>query len=258
VAADMILGVCSCPDNQGLSDAQARWALGQWGRNLTRDGAEEYVERFQPLGVATLDELYEVALEEGGGVLDLATANHDDPALACVGRLIADDLGEAFTFANTSRHVDQIFLGGMHYWVAGGMSWGDSPEGYEEVTKLAHTGVFDPKQVRGLLDLSTAHIPRSRLGVRPRYQLWPAKRDDQNPRYVAHRHGWMLFLGGGEALFYEEDKEAEEWLHPIIRLARYAGCKFINFDQAGDVCAWLPDYTEGSPMEQLAAAREDT
>ena len=244
----MIMAVCSSPRNLGLDDDQAIAALCAWAACLTREEAEDYIGTFCPSGEDNLGDLY--VAEKEDELEDLAEAHDDDPKLSWARRYIAEDLEESYRSALGTRSVTELSLQGLSWWVAGGMSWGDEPEGYLEISKLDHTGVFDAKRVMSVLDLSTAHAPQA--GSMDRLGKWTLVDQAFPQRTQAHQYGWMIFLGDED-----EDKKAADWAKPILRLARHAGCKFINFDEDAEVCEHLHDYTKGGPLEQLATTHEE-
>lgn len=251
MGADLILGVCSHPRNVGLGTPPAiEAALHTYAAGVSRGDLEEFFSFFALGGEESLDEAYQERPE--APLEDLAESQDDDPVATWGRRSLAGELVTAYQDAASSTLVTVLLLGGQHWWVAGGSSWGDEPEGCRALTMLDHSGVFDNQAFCSALDLSTAHIPQEVLEwAGQQYPwgklLWPAIRDEPNPRYVAHKCGWIVFLGD-----QEHDKDAEPWLQPILELARRVSCRFINFDQDGEVCAYLPDHNAGTPLEQLA------
>lgn len=243
MGADMLAAVCSSPRNLGLDDDQARSLLVRWASTLDR----EQVECF--LADAGRLDLTELCRQEREGDLeDLADSQDEDPELCWGRRFVCDKVMEAYEEAAKSRCVGALRLGGQQWWLAGGMSWGDTPTGYDSIAILDSTGCFDAKQVKTLLALSWSHVPTS-MWTPSDPQSWQRgiSKAFGDIRVVAYEHGWMLFLGDRES-----DDQAADWAKPILALARAASCRFINFDTDAEVCEHLHDYTAGTPLEQLA------
>jgi hypothetical protein len=258
MGADLILAVCSHPRNVGITETgDAVAALWSRANSLDRDKAEAFFSQFCPAGNDQLDEGYQARDEESEPLEELSEAQVEDPALSWARRFIGAELEYAYASIQGSRGCSELYIEGQIWMVAGGMSWGDSPEGYDDVAKLDWSGAFDNQAFCSALDLSTAHIPQVTLEWAGKQYpwgklLWPAIRDDPNPRCVAHKHGWVIFLGD-----QEHDKDAESWLQPILKLARAVKARFINFDQDAEVCEHLTDFTQGGPLEQLASTNKD-
>ncbi len=250
MGADLIMATCSSPRNLGLSDGQAEALLIRWALSLTRDEADAYLDQVTLSGENSVDDLYEAEGDATSTELLAATTDPDFP-LTWVCKYIADDLIEAYQEVRSRDHVATLRLGGRTYLVAGGMSWGDEPEGCAELMKLDITGVFDSKRVLNLLDLSTAHIPEKILRAGSAGMSQNLLNISFAHRVENHGYGWIIFLGDKD-----EDYKVEDWAQPIVKLARANNCGFINFDQDGEVCEHLCDYTKGSPLEQLADTRE--
>jgi hypothetical protein len=245
MGADMILAMCPHPQNVGLdSDEAATAALRRWALEMTQSEADVYWDAFSPDGEDTVSEGY--AERDVEPLEELAEAGSPSAVLSWAQRFVAAELEAAYIQATESRAVAKTQIAGQVWWIAGGMSWGDEPEGCNCLRKLDFTCVFDLRARQGCLDLSTAHIPPDIL------KGWNSEnlmRHAFGWRVVAHEHGWMVFLGDNEG-----DKKAAPWCQPILRLARAVNCDFINFDKDGDVCAHLPDLSVGTPIEQLAGA----
>ena len=253
MGADMIMGACSAPINVGIKTSEkALAALTTWAAGASRLKIEDYFDQFMPGGCQTMQEAYEERGEEEP-LEGLAEAHSEDPELAWGRRCVTDHLVSALDYLNNSRSVAEFRLGGQLFWLSGGLSWGDEPDGYAEVSQLDWAGVFDNEQVTGTLDLSTAHIPSPLLESLTHQKRLRLMKQAFTCRIVGHEYGWILFLGAQEG-----EGQTADWAKPILEMARATNCRFINFDEDAEVSPWLPNYHNGTPLEQLASAAVET
>ena len=104
--------------------------------------------------------------------------------------------------------------------------------------------------IEKLLDLSTAHVPKSETTGSKRWRLDEMKEEgdcweaagpvhERPPRVAVHEYGWIVFVS---ATWNEdgtvEDMESAmdgvpEWLAPIYRHAIEEQCMLIKFDADG-------------------------
>lgn len=236
MGANLILYACPDPSNVGLSHEQARARIIAFAAGIDSEKAEEFFQWYAE-GCCDLAEAYENREEDEVPVEQLAAAQDEDPALFWGRRCIQKRLLAAYTEVVESdpRDVNTLTLGGMSLMASGGLSHGDDPtDSGKLVGMLEWSGVFNLPQRKGVLDLSTAHIPE---------QMLEENVIHTRQRVAVHEHGWVVFIPG-DAEAEETLSEEFEWFRPILKLAWASDCLLVNFDKDADVCDLLPVYGE--------------
>jgi hypothetical protein len=231
MGADLILYWCPDPSDLGLSHEQARARIVAFAQAASREKLEDFIQWYGQ-GVNDLDEAYE-GREEEEPVEQLAEQHDEDPVLSWGRRHMEERLLDAYheTIEDPGRDMADVSVGGATVLVSGGMSHGDEPtDSGPLLGMLAWSGIFDLPSRKGVLDLSTAHVPEKLLDEENLRVHW---------RCQAHEHGWIVFLGDKSE---DEEVDMPEWFKPILKLARASNCLLVNFDKDGDVCDFLPVY----------------
>ena len=237
MGADMILYSCSYPSNLGLNHEGAKDRIRAYCKSMGTGEIEGFLDH---VNGESLEELYFEAFGEPTPLEELAELEMEnppdrpDPEIWARERILKQLLEDyAHIFENGTRETTELRLGGLSYIFSGGVTWGDSvSDACEPIGRLDYTGIFDVFERKGVLDLSTGHIPAKKLRM-------GASDLNVEHRCQAHEMGWIVFLGNEE-----EDKNCDAWFKPIVALARAAQCDFINFDRDGDKIEFLPYYEE--------------
>ena len=245
MGADLVIYTCAHPSNLGLTEAEGKEWLRKYAFSATRQLLDAFFESFGD-GNGDLHSHYSDAVGDGN-IEHLAQSQKEDasvdPELDWGRSEFWARLEAAYgdTVENNGvRDVTDLVFGGLTYMVSGGMTWGDEPtESGPLLSLLDWTGIFDSVQPdgeirKGVLDLSTTHIPYSFL-ERQVPDL------DVHWRCQSHDAGWIVFLGDED-----DDTKAPEWFRPVLKLARALGCTFVNFDKDGPITTLIPVYTETS------------
>ena len=245
MGADLIIYRCSHPCNLGLSVPEGKERLRKYAFEATPQLLDAFFDNYGN-GVRDLQDAY--AEEVGDGDMEHLAQSHEEgasgePMLDWGRKKFWERLEEAYKDTVESpgaRDVTDLSFGGLIFLVSGGMSWGDEPtEAGPYLGLLDWTGVFDTtgngsdgELKKGILDLSTAHVPYDKLerNVKDLDVYW---------RCQAHENGWTVFLGDAG-----DDNGVPDWFRPVANLARAMCCDFVNFDQDGPTTDLLPQYTE--------------
>ena len=239
MGANMILTVCSGPTNLGLTEAEGLQRIIDYCATATMAEIECY---FDTKDSNSAEDAYEEEFGEPPTPVELLaeTSTPEDeqkkiPTLEEWGReQMREGLEDAYkeVFVADLRDVTAIWVGGMQYVATGGMSWGDDTESASPMRLLDSTGIFDVPVRKGVIDLSTAHVPE---------EMWEWVDLKVLHRCQNHEYGWIVFLGD---IAIDKDARMPNWFKPILRLARATDCKFVNFDRDGDEFDLLPTYTK--------------
>lgn len=240
MGADLVLYVCACPSNLGLDTLGGIARIKEYVKDLSVAELDAYFDNYK--GCCTLDQAYEEEFGEDPTLVEELAAGHEEPEpeprpyrLAWGREIIEEDLLDAHkrVFEDGSRETSTLTLEGLDFEISGGMTGGDEPtDAGPLLTKLDFTGIFDLPVRKGMLDLSTGHIPLEKL-ERHVEDL------DVGQRCQAHEHGWIVFIDGDA-----DNIDIPEWFQPIHKLAKASGCMLVNFDKDADQTDLLPWYGE--------------
>lgn len=239
MGADLILNYCSHPSNLGLTTEEGKELLRKFAFSATPELLDAF---FDHASGTTLEQEY--AEEVGDGDLEhLSRAQDTDGSAEPL-----FDWGRARLWKNLEDAYDSVFgyqgrrdlglykFGGLYFALSGGMSWGDEPTfSGPKLSLLDWTGVFDPcgdngELRKGVLDLSTSHVPRHIVeGSSADLEVYWRCQD--------HEYGWIVFLGDKR-----DDENSPDWFKPVLKLARALNCDLINFETNGVTTQLLPLY----------------